>query len=116
MSKMAGSDARRASKLGRAFYTRADALRIARELLGKRLVVPSPTGERVSGRIVEVEAYLGVGGKASHASGLKTWALESSPTTSRRARASASPTPRRTRSSPGASGLKATLTSAGSEK
>ena len=69
MSKMAGSDARRAFKLGRRFYTRADALRIARELLGKRLVVPSPTGERVSGRIVEMEAYLGVTDKASHAYG-----------------------------------------------
>ena len=66
---MAGSDARRAFKLGRRFYTRADALRIARELLGKRLVVPSPTGERVSGRIVETEAYLGVTDKASHAYG-----------------------------------------------
>ena len=43
---------RRSFKLGRDFYTRADALQVARELLGKRLVVPTPTGERVSGRIV----------------------------------------------------------------
>ena len=60
---------RRPFKLGCAFYARADALRIARELLGKRLVVPAQTGERVSVRIVEVEAYLGVTDKASHAYG-----------------------------------------------
>ncbi|PYS75858.1 MAG: DNA-3-methyladenine glycosylase, partial [Acidobacteria bacterium] len=52
---------RRAAKLRRDFYTRGDTLAVARDLLGKRLVVPAPTGERVSGRIVEVEAYCGVG-------------------------------------------------------
>lgn len=60
---------RRAAKLGRSFYAREDVLAVARELLGKRLVVPAPTGERVSGRIVEVEAYCGVGDRASHAFG-----------------------------------------------
>ena len=64
-----GSDVRRASKLGRDFYTRRDPLAVARELLGKLLVVPAPTGERVSGRIVEVEAYCGAGDRASHAYG-----------------------------------------------
>jgi DNA-3-methyladenine glycosylase len=60
---------RRAAKLKRDFYTRTDTLRVARELLGKRLVVPADTGERVSGRIVEVEAYLGVEDKAAHSYG-----------------------------------------------
>ena len=53
----------------RDFYTRADTLRVARELLGKRLVVPSQTGARVSGRVVEVEAYLGVEDRAAHSYG-----------------------------------------------
>lgn len=56
----------RGRKLKRSFYTRADTLKIARELLGKRLVVPAPSGERVSGRIVEVEAYLGAEDRAAH--------------------------------------------------
>ncbi|MDT5269931.1 MAG: DNA-3-methyladenine glycosylase [Acidobacteriota bacterium] len=57
------------SRLERDFYTRADTLRVARELLGKRLVVPSETGARVSGRVVEVEAYLGVEDRAAHSYG-----------------------------------------------
>src|SRR3712207_3187846 len=56
-------------KLGREFYTRADTLLVARELLGKLLVVPAPGGVRVSGRVVEAEAYVGVGDRASHAFG-----------------------------------------------
>src|SRR5437868_678585 len=60
-----GGDVRRNAKLGRDFYARGDAPAVARELLGKLLVVPAPTGERVSGRIVEVEAYCGVGDRAS---------------------------------------------------
>jgi DNA-3-methyladenine glycosylase len=55
--------------LKRDFYTRADTLRVARELLGKRLVVPSASGERVSARFVEVEAYLGAGDRAAHSYG-----------------------------------------------
>ncbi len=59
----------RDSKLERDFYTRADTLRVARELLGKRLVVPTDAGARVSGRVVEVEAYLGVEDRAAHSFG-----------------------------------------------
>ena len=55
--------------LKRDFYTRADTLKVARELLGKRLVVPSAEGVRVSGRVVEVEAYLGVEDRAAHSYG-----------------------------------------------
>jgi DNA-3-methyladenine glycosylase len=53
-------------KLERAFYTRKDTLRVARELLGKRLVVPATDGTRVSGLIVETEAYLGPEDRAAH--------------------------------------------------
>ena len=59
----------RAAILERDFYTRADTLRVARELLGKRLVVPSEGGGRVSGRVVETEAYLGVEDKGAHSYG-----------------------------------------------
>jgi DNA-3-methyladenine glycosylase len=52
------------------FYTRKDTLRIARELLGKLLVVPDlQTGKRASGMIVETEAYLGEIDKAAHSYG-----------------------------------------------
>lgn len=53
-------------KLPREFYTRSDTLLIARDLLGKLLVVPGENGERVSGMIVETEAYLGAIDKAAH--------------------------------------------------
>ena len=55
--------------LKRDFYTRADTLRVARELLGKLLVVPVESGARVSGRVVEVEAYLGAEDRAAHSYG-----------------------------------------------
>src|SRR2546429_9279732 len=54
-------------KLPREFYTRADVLEVARDLLGKRLVVPAKNGARVSGIIVETEAYRGPEDRASHA-------------------------------------------------
>ena len=53
-------------KLSREFYLRSNTLEIARDLLGKLLVVPTETGERVSAMIVETEAYLGVIDKAAH--------------------------------------------------
>jgi DNA-3-methyladenine glycosylase len=71
-SKSSSSKAKRQTRrapLPREFYTRRDTLRIARELLGKRLVVPAPDGARVSGIIVETEAYQGPQDKASHAYG-----------------------------------------------
>lgn len=53
-------------KLPREFYTRTDTIEIARDLLGKLLVVPAPDGARVSGEIVETEAYLGAADRAAH--------------------------------------------------
>jgi DNA-3-methyladenine glycosylase len=56
-------------KLDRDFYVREDTVDIARSLLGKLLVVPTPEGQRVSGMIVETEAYLGVTDRAAHTYG-----------------------------------------------
>jgi DNA-3-methyladenine glycosylase len=56
-------------KLPREFYTRPDVLEVARELLGKKLVVPNKNGKRVAGIIVETEAYRGPEDRASHAFG-----------------------------------------------
>lgn len=53
-------------RLGRDFYAR-DTLKVARELLGKRLVRVIG-GERLSGLIVETEAYIGENDRACHAS------------------------------------------------
>jgi len=49
----------------REYYARAT-LQVARELLGQRLV-RIWEGQRLAGRIVEVEAYLGIEDQASHA-------------------------------------------------
>ncbi len=56
-------------KLPREFYTRSNVLTVARELLGKLLVVPANKGARVSGRIVECEAYRGPQDRAAHSYG-----------------------------------------------
>jgi len=56
-------------KLSRKFYLGEDTLQIARDLPGKLLVVPTSSGERVSGMIVETEAYLGALDKAAHSYG-----------------------------------------------
>jgi DNA-3-methyladenine glycosylase len=55
------------NKLPRDFYTRYDVLEAARDLLGKKLVVPNRNGSRVAGIIVETEAYRGPEDRASHA-------------------------------------------------
>jgi DNA-3-methyladenine glycosylase len=57
------------TKLPREFYTRPNVLTVARDLLGKLLVVPAENERRVSGMIVEVEAYRGPEDRASHAYG-----------------------------------------------
>ena len=51
------------------FFERTDTLAVARDLLGKLLVVPDENGRRISGMIVELEAYLGVTDKAAHSFG-----------------------------------------------
>ncbi len=53
-------------KLPRSFYTRSNVVTVARDLLGKLLVVPARNGERVSGMIVETEAYRGPLDRAAH--------------------------------------------------
>lgn len=52
-------------RLERGFFAR-ETLTVARELLGQRLVSVE-SGRRVSGTIVEVEAYMGESDRASHA-------------------------------------------------
>jgi DNA-3-methyladenine glycosylase len=56
-------------KLKREFYLRDDTVQIARDLLGKLIVVPDEAGNRISGMIVETEAYLGVADRAAHSYG-----------------------------------------------
>ena len=56
-------------KLRRSFYTRPNVVTVARDLLGKLLVVPAQNGERVSGMIVETEAYRGPLDRAAHSYG-----------------------------------------------
>src|SRR2546423_14127606 len=56
-------------KLPRDFYTRSNVVTVARDLLGKLLVVPADDGQRVSGTIVEFEAYRGPQDRAAHSFG-----------------------------------------------
>jgi DNA-3-methyladenine glycosylase len=57
------------TRLNQRFFAREDTLRVARDLIGKLLVVPDANGRRVSGMIVETEAYLGEIDKAAHSYG-----------------------------------------------
>ncbi len=56
-------------KLGRDFYLSEDTIAVARDLIGKLLVIPDEAGRRVSGMIVETEAYLGATDRAAHSFG-----------------------------------------------
>lgn len=56
-------------KITREFYLRDDTLAVARDLLGKLLVVPTEAGEPVAGIIVETEAYMGEIDRAAHSFG-----------------------------------------------
>ncbi len=56
-------------KLPRNFYLNEDTISVARDLLGKLLVVPDENGNRISGMIVETEAYLGPADRAAHSFG-----------------------------------------------
>ncbi len=56
-------------KLRRGFYFQEDTVAVARDLLGKLMVVPDEKGRRVSGMIVETEAYLGIADRAAHSFG-----------------------------------------------
>lgn len=56
-------------RLNRGFYAR-DTLRVAKELLGK-YIVRKIGKKRLSGKIIETEAYIGPKDKASHAFGGK---------------------------------------------
>ncbi len=55
--------------LSREFYLNPDTVTAARALLGKLIVVPDDQGRRVSGMIVETEAYLGTTDRAAHSFG-----------------------------------------------
>ena len=56
-------------RLDAKLFLRTDTLAVAREMLGKLLVVADEHGERVSGMIVEVEAYCGIEDRGAHSYG-----------------------------------------------
>lgn len=56
-------------RLSRRAFLTEDTLSAARKMLGNLLVVPDENGGRVSGMIVEVEAYCGVNDRGAHSYG-----------------------------------------------
>jgi len=56
-------------RLSRRRYLTEDTIAAAREMLGKLLVATSEDGTRVSGMIVEVEAYCGIEDRGAHSYG-----------------------------------------------
>ncbi len=56
-------------KIQRKFYDRSDTIEVARDLLGKLVVTHDEAGERISGMIVETEAYMGIVDRAAHSFG-----------------------------------------------
>lgn len=58
--------AEQAKRLPLSFYRRDDVIRVAQDLVGQ-VLVSDIQGKRVSGRIVETEAYRGWGDRACHA-------------------------------------------------
>lgn len=58
-------------KLDTSYFLSSDTPALAQGLLGKLLVVPDDSGHRVSGMIVEAEAYLGIADRAAHSYGGK---------------------------------------------
>jgi DNA-3-methyladenine glycosylase len=69
LQKMVRPTTRKPVRLDRRFFRR-DAITVARALLGQRLVRIA-NGKRLSGLIVETEAYLGVKDRAAHSFGGK---------------------------------------------
>jgi DNA-3-methyladenine glycosylase len=57
------------AKIKRKFFLAKDTVSVAADLIGKLLVVPKAGGGRVSGMIVETEAYLGIDDRAAHSYG-----------------------------------------------
>ena len=52
------------NKLEREFYKKPS-IQLAQELIGK-ILIRDINGQKISGRIVEVEAYMGIEDKAAH--------------------------------------------------
>ena len=57
------------SRLPIEFFLTEDTIAAAQHILGKLLVVPDQNGTRVSGMIVEAEAYCGITDRAAHSYG-----------------------------------------------